>query len=218
MACSYGPGRYDINYEEKGIDYPVSYVRWTENRNMIAFQDLIFTKIDIGYLSTHQFDFENAPKAYDMIIDKKEFFLGIVLKYNSSKKTIKSKIKTKSKKSPKGSLKISFIGAGSYAQSNLLPNLKNLKDISLVGVLTNSGTTSKRVAEKYNFQFATPNIEDILDKNSDTVFITTRHDSHADFVIKSIESGKNIFVEKPICLNKKELEEIIKKKKNLILN
>ena len=93
MSCSYGPGRYDLNYEEKGIDYPVAYVRWTEKRNMQAFQELLFKKrIDIGYLTTHEFNFMDAPKAFDLIINKTEPYVGIALKYDIGKDINKDKI------------------------------------------------------------------------------------------------------------------------------
>ncbi|WP_299338524.1 bi-domain-containing oxidoreductase [uncultured Psychroserpens sp.] len=209
MACSYGPGRYDLNYEEKGIDYPLPYVRWTEKRNMEAFQNLIATnRIDIAYLTTHEFDFENAKSAFDLVVSKAEPFTGIALKYDTSKTSSKAKIST-SKHTKLGMVNISFIGAGSYAQGNLLPNIPDSADIGRVGVLTNTGTTSKRVAEKFKFQFCATNEADILDEKTNTVFVATRHDSHGTYVLKSLEAGKNVFVEKPLCLLESELEAII---------
>ena len=209
MACSYGPGRYDLDYEEKGIDYPVSYVRWTQKRNMQAFQELLATKrIDIGYMSTHEFPFDDAPKAFDLIVSKTEPFIGISLKYNTVKEVNKTKILT-SKVEKLGKINISFIGAGSYAQGNLLPNIPETNNVSRVGVLTNTGTTSKRVAEKFKFQFCTTKEEDIFDDKTNTVFVATRHDSHGTYVLKSLKANKNIFVEKPLCLLESELEEII---------
>ena len=152
MSCSYGPGRYDLNYEEKGIDYPAAYVRWTEKRNMEAFQNLIVTnKIDLAYLTTHQFDFENAPKAYDIIVNHTEPFLGIVLKYDVSKEHHKGTISIENSVQVE-KINIGFIGAGSYAQGNLLPNLPQKNEVGRIMVMTNSGTTSKRVAEKFHFE------------------------------------------------------------------
>ncbi len=209
MACSYGPGRYDLNYEEKGIDYPLPYVRWTEKRNMEAFQNLISTKkIDIKYLTTHEFDFDNAKAAFDLVVSKTEPFIGIALKYNTQKKASKIKIST-AKSQKLGKINISFIGAGSYAQGNLLPNIPENKDIARIGVLTNSGTTSKRVAEKFDFQFCASREEDVLDNKTNTVFVATRHDSHAQYVLKGLEANKNVFVEKPLCLLESELKDII---------
>ncbi len=214
MACSYGPGRYDLNYEEKGIDYPLPYVRWTEKRNMEAFQKLIASKrIDIGYLTTHEFAFENAKTAFDLVVSKSEPFTGIALKYDVGKPTNKTKIATSETKEL-GKVNISFIGAGSYAQGNLLPNIPDASEIGRVGVLTNTGTTSKRVAEKFKFQFCASEESDILDDKTNTVFVATRHDSHGSYVLKSLKAHKNVFVEKPLCLLESELEDIIKAQAN----
>ncbi len=209
MSCSYGPGRYDINYEEKGIDYPAAYVRWTEKRNMEAFQELIYSrKIDISYLTTHTFDFEDTPKAYDMVANRTEPYLGIVLKYNHQKQHKKAKIITGNQMPVSGDVRLGFVGAGSYAQSMLLPNLPS--DITRVGVLTNSGSTSKRVAEKYGFGFCTGNEADIFENNGvNTLFVATRHDSHAKYVLEGLEKGMRVYVEKPLCLTSDELRRIM---------
>lgn len=208
MACSYGPGRYDLSYEEKGIDYPVGYVRWTEKRNMAAFQELLYRKkIDIDYLTTHEFNFEDAKKAFDLVVNRTEPFIGLALKYNIETLQTKDPIQTGGPK-PIGEINVSFIGAGSYAQGNLLPNLPANNKIKRVGVLTNNGTTSKRVAEKFKFEFCASREEDILDKKTNTIFVATRHDSHGPYVLKGLRADKNIFVEKPLCLLPSELEEI----------
>lgn len=213
MACSYGPGRYDLNYEEKGIDYPIAYVRWTENRNMDAFQYLLSSnKIDIDYLTTHEFDFDDAPKAFDLVVNREEPFIGIALKYDASKIHDKLKIVTHETASS-GDVNISFIGAGSYAQGNLLPNIPDSTAVSRIGVLTNSGTSSKRVAEKFKFGFCASQEGDVLDDKTNTLFIATRHDSHGSYVLKGLEANKNIFVEKPLCLQESELESIIEAQK-----
>ena len=208
MSCSYGPGRYDLNYEEKGIDYPAAYVRWTEKRNMEAFQHLISTgKIDISYLTTHTFAFEDAPKAYDMVAKRTEPFLGIVLKYDTKKEHIRKAISITNQIEPVKDISVAFIGAGSYAQGSLLPNLPN--DITRKGVMTNSGTTSKRVAERFGFEFCTSNEDDILkSKDINTLFIATRHDSHAKYVVEGLKNGKNVYVEKPLCMTLDELVEV----------
>ena len=205
MACSYGPGRYDLNYEEKGIDYPAAYVRWTEKRNMEAFQHLSATnRIDIDYLTTHEFPFDDAPKAFDLVVNKTESYIGIALKYDANKKHSQEKIVVNNS-TAQGKINISFIGAGSYAQGNLLPNIPSNEKVQRIGVLTNTGTTSKRVAEKFKFQFCATKEDDIFDEKTNTIFIATRHDSHADYVIKGLMKSKNIFVEKPLCLNEEEL-------------
>jgi predicted dehydrogenase len=208
MSCSYGPGRYVREYEEKGIDYPLAYVRWTEKQNMQAFQELVHSgKIDISYLTTHTFSLEQAPRAYDMIVNKIEPYIGIVLKYNFSRPVSRKPISVNPPRHM-GKVVVAFIGAGNYAQSNLLPYLPGPQEgIIRKGVMTNSGTTSKRVAERFGFEFCTSNETDILgNKEISVVFIATRHESHADYVMKAIRSGKHVFVEKPLALNEEQLK------------
>ena len=216
MSCSYGPGRYDPTYEENGIDYPPAYVRWTENRNMQAFQELIYSKkTDVSYLTTHTIKLEDAPAAYDMILVKSEPYLGILIEYDASKKIDLKKRKI-SVKPPASSLQpssvcIGFIGAGSYAQSHLLPNIPKSNDVSLKGVMTKTGTSSRSVAERFNFDFCTTNVKDIIENDDiNSVFIATRHDSHANYVMDTLKAGKHVFVEKPLCLKIQELDDIRK--------
>jgi len=212
MSCSYGPGRYDPGYEEKGHDYPVAYVRWTENRNMQAFQNLIQSdKIDIGYLTTHTFKLDDVPKAYDMILSRSQPFIGILIEYDVTKELVHEKVilKPPTFSLQPSAVSIGFIGAGSYAQSHLLPNIPKSNDVALNGVMTTTGTSSRSVAERYGFDFCTTNEKDIIENNDiNTVFITTRHDSHAYFVMKALKAGKHVFIEKPLCLNEQELSQI----------
>ena len=209
MSCSYGPGRYDLNYEEKGLDYPLPYVRWTEKRNMQAFQKLLESgRINLSYLTTHEFKFEDAPQAYNLVLTHSEPFLGIVLKYDIDKKHDVKTITTGSF-SPESNVNVAFIGAGSYAQGNLLPNLPPVNAVGRVAIMTNSGTTSKRVAEKFKFAKCTSDINEILgDDKINTVFVATRHDSHAKYVLEALGAGKDVYVEKPLCLTLDELVEI----------
>lgn len=211
MSCSYGPGRYDPNYEKKGIDYPPGYVRWTEKRNMEAFQELIFSKkIELDYLTTHTFKLEDAPAAYDMILERNEPFIGILIAYDPqiAHKKIITRVPS-SAISTQPSVSIAFVGAGSYAQSYLLPNISHEKDVVLKGVMTSSGTSSRSVAERFNFEFCTSDENDIFENiDINTVFIATRHNSHADYVIKTLNAGKHVFVEKPLCLKEEELFKI----------
>lgn len=209
MSCSYGPGRYDPAYEEKGLDYPAAYVRWTENRNMQAFQDLIHSgRIRLDYLTTHEVSLEDAPKAYDMILNRTEPFLGIVIKYDVTRPIERKAIKIK-EGAPVAKVGLGFIGAGSYAQGNLLPNIPEDSAFSRVGVICQTGSSSRRVAERFGFEMCTDREEDILENNKvNTVFIATRHDSHARYVLSSLRNGKNVFVEKPLCLTLAELAEI----------
>lgn len=210
MSCSYGPGRYDPQYEDKGIDYPAPYVRWTEKRNMEAFQELVYSgKIDTSYLTSHEVPFKETPQAYEMIVNRIEKHLGVVIRYDAEREIKRGPIAV-SERTPEAAVSLAFIGAGSYAQGNLLPNIpKNDPDIARRGILTSSGTTSKGVAEKFGFDFCCSNEKDILENPEiNTVFIATRHDSHADYVIKAIKAGKHVYVEKPLCLKEEELETI----------
>ena len=216
MSCSYGPGRYDPAYEDKGIDYPVAYVRWTENRNMQAFQELIFSgRIDVSYLTTHLFQLDHAPDAYDLLMEKSVPFLGILLQYDVVRPISVSPLVVKSPEKNagggKGRVVVGFIGAGSYAQSHLLPNVQTGPDVILQGVVTATPTGARSVADRYGFHFCSGTASDVVtDPQINTVFIASRHDSHAGYVLQALQSGKNVFVEKPLCLTEEELADITK--------
>jgi len=207
MSSSYGPGRYDSNYEEKGIDYPIGYVRWTENRNMQSFIALLATnRLNIESLITHTFDLENAPEAYDIILSKQELFAGIVIKYEE-RKELKHDIQLHEQSFPAGDVNVGFIGAGSFAQGSLLPNMKGL--CNFVGVTTGRGNTAKYVGDKYGFNYCAESGDRLFnDPQINTIFITTRHNLHADNVIKAVTHNKHVFVEKPLAMNEFELHEI----------
>jgi len=207
MSTSYGPGRYNPNYEEKGFDYPIGYVRWTENRNMQAFLELVAQKkINLDLLTTHIFPLEKALDAYDMIVNKTEPYIGILLKYDIEK-PLKKEILLKDVSYAKQDVNIGFIGAGTFAQNSLLPNIKNA---NLIAVATHQGHSTRTVADKYGFAIATGDSYYIINNpDINTIFIATRHNLHAEFVIKGIKAGKNVFVEKPLCMTMSELEEIM---------
>lgn len=213
MSCSYGPGRYDDEYELHGVDYPAGYVRWTENRNMEAFAQLLNQKkIDMKPLISHRFRFENAADAYQMILDRKESFSGIVLEYDL-KREIKTSVKIESHSSSPSPVKAGLIGAGSFAQNFLLPALDGLAHFEAVATARSNNAIN--IATKYGFAKATGNADEVIsDKNVNTVFIVTRHDTHAGYVRQCLAENKNVYVEKPLCLSEHELEEI----KNLYIN
>jgi predicted dehydrogenase/threonine dehydrogenase-like Zn-dependent dehydrogenase len=213
MSCSYGPGRYDSDYEDKGRDYPFPYVRWTEKRNMQAFQELVCSRrINLEYLTTHTFKIADASRAFDMIVRKTEPYLGVLIEYPPGRRNWNRRItvnQTRKLCDPDERITVGFVGAGSYALGSLLPNMPSDQDIILKGVMTKTSTNSRSVAEKFGFEFCTSNADDILSNRAiNTVFIATRHDSHGRYVIQALEAGKNVFVEKPICINPDELEQI----------
>ena len=218
MSCSYGPGRYDPDYEEKGGDYPAAYVRWTENRNMLAFQQLQHTgKLELGYLTTHTYTLDKAPAAYDLILGKEEPFLGILIEYDVDKEHRRGSLVLDRPvtTAQKSSLGVSFIGAGSYAMGHLLPHIKSDPLVRFEGVLTSSGSSSRTVAEKFGFGFCASDESQVLEHDAtDAVFITTRHDSHAGYVLNALENGKHVYVEKPLCLKEDELVRIAEAYRN----
>jgi polar amino acid transport system substrate-binding protein len=209
MSCSYGPGRYDSKYEDNGIDYPYAYVRWTEQRNMEAFLDLLSRQsIDLKPLITHTFDINDAEQAYDIILGKtKEPHIGILLKYDSNKAKHNPLVQIKS--SPLSSVNTGFVGAGSFAQSYLIPNVKAW-GASLDGVVTSTGISSKNVADKFKFNFCSSEVNDVIRNEAiNTVFIATPHSSHAELVVKALKAGKKVFVEKPLAINMEQLQAVI---------
>lgn len=207
ISCSYGPGRYDVKYEEEGTDYPIGYVRWTEQRNMEAFLGLLSMKmIDVRSLITHTFDIDNATEAYDIILGKKkEAFIGMLLKY--SDESLHPTPLPKPYRAPNDKLNIGFIGAGSFAQSYLLPNAKVIGNLHTV--VTRTGVNAKNVAQKFGFANSSTNPDEILkDDAVNTLFVATQHDTHAKYVIDGLKHNKAVFVEKPLALTYEELEEI----------
>ncbi|MFN2429325.1 MAG: bi-domain-containing oxidoreductase, partial [Cryomorphaceae bacterium] len=201
MSTSYGPGRYDSNYEEKGLDYPIGQVRWTENRNMQAFSEMLSREsIYLNDLITHRFDFENAQKAFDVVVDTEVEKMGVLLEYNTEKPiSLKA---NKKKQSPSGT-GVSVIGAGSFSGNFLMPNLAT--HMELDGVLTSRPHTAENARRKFGFKNAFASADELLDSDgSAAVVIATRHDTHADFAMRALEKGKRVFLEKPMCLNKAE--------------
>ena len=232
LSRSYGPGRYDTAYEEKGIDYPIGYVRWTEKRNMQAFLQLLGSGcLTLDPLITHRFKIDDALKAYDLILGKgKEKYLGILLEYSHVKEdeprtkhyALRPSLlePTTSNRQPITAIGLGFIGAGNFAQNFLLPNLKKLQKshrIIFKGIATATGLTASHIGKKYGFEYSTSDYKELLkDKDINTIFIATRHNLHAKFIIESLKAGKNVFCEKPLCLNQSELEEIIKVYQSLV--
>jgi predicted dehydrogenase/threonine dehydrogenase-like Zn-dependent dehydrogenase len=214
LARSYGPGRYDPIYEDAGFDYPIGYVRWTEKRNMEAVLQLMSAKkMDMDLLISHKFKIQDATKAYNIVLGKtKEKPLGILFEYDTAKQH-ETKIlvsDTPVRRRSNTQINVGFIGVGNFARSFLLPNIKG-KNVYLVGVADMQGTAAKTVAQKYGYKYCTSDYRELLsDETINTIFIATRHNLHAQLITESLKAGKHVFCEKPLCLDKKEINQIIK--------
>ena len=217
LSRSYGPGRYDVSYEDRGMDYPIGYVRWTERRNMQEFVRLLAEKkIDPKAITTHTFPIEQAADAYAIIAgEKKERYLGMVLTYPTSSeavghRTFRSGESFTGPKGPvphDGKAAIGFIGAGNFAQGFLLPTLK--ENATLIAVANQSGASAEDAKSKFGFERASTNSKDVIDASDvNTIFIAMRHGEHATLAAQALRAGKNAFVEKPLALNYEELREV----------
>ncbi|UPT76865.1 bi-domain-containing oxidoreductase [Sulfurovum sp. XGS-02] len=212
LSMSYGPGRYDPEYEEKGQDYPFDLVRWTEQRNFESFLELVAEgKIHPKELITHLINFDDAMRAYDLLEGKiKEKYLGIVLTYDNDIKVEEHKnVQISSKIIASENVNIGLIGAGNFTRAVLLPNLKKVNGYELVGLCTATGVSGHGTGKKYDFKYITTDSDALLTNDDiNTVLITTRHNDHADKVLKAIKAKKHCFVEKPLCIKEEELENI----------
>ncbi|MCS7000626.1 MAG: bi-domain-containing oxidoreductase [Candidatus Kapabacteria bacterium] len=212
IACSYGPGRYDPLYEEHGIDYPPAYVRWTEQRNMQAFLDMLARGlISVEHLTTHRFPIDQATAAYQLIsAPERELVVGVLLEYPVSVQTQPSRVREYPPVSCRADhpLGVGFIGAGSFAQSTLLPILRTI-GVRLEAVATRSPLSAHSVARHYGFRRSTTAIEEVIgDPNVELVVCATRHDTHGAYVCAALDAGKAVFVEKPLCITVEQLAEI----------
>jgi predicted dehydrogenase/threonine dehydrogenase-like Zn-dependent dehydrogenase len=212
VSCSYGPGRYELEYEDKGFDYPIGFVRWTEQRNFEAVLDMMAAgKIDVNPLISHRFPFEDAEKAYELIISGEQPYLGILLKYSENgfeKSQTIELIHKELTKIPSSKAVLGMIGAGNFTGQVLLPALANA-EARLKTIASGSGVTGTHLGKKFGFEKSTTFSEEILhDPEINTVFIATRHNTHAPYVVKAMAAGKHVFVEKPLCLSVEELAEI----------
>ena len=215
LSRSYGPGRYDYYYEEAGRDYPFSYVRWTENRNMESFLQLISAgRINVKSLITHRFAVEDAARAYDLISGKSdENFLGVVINYPESvkKESVLSRHRKDKPAKPAKStnVAIGFIGAGNFASGVLLPNIAAIATYDKAGIMSGSGVSAATSAKRFGFRQVVSSASEMLDDPGiEALFIANRHDQHAALAMESLRKGKATFVEKPLCLTRDELENI----------
>lgn len=209
ISMSYGPGRYDAEYEERGHDYPFAYVRWTEGRNIEAFLDLIANgSVDVKKLLTHRFPINSGRDAYALISgENKSPSLGILLEYDQTREINSEPRQEFAAKS--GNLSIGLIGAGDYARAMLLPHFKNEK-AEFISVATASGVSAKNIAAQFGFANTAGSADEVIDDPGvNAVVIATRHDTHASYVAAALRARKHVFVEKPLALNELELNEVI---------
>ena len=220
ISRSYGPGRYDSAYEQKGRDYPIGYVRWTENRNMESFVwFLARRKVDVGVLITHRFSVERAQSAYDLITGKsREPFLGVVIQYSGSAdepRTLELVPETPTGTSPAPTVPLSgvsvgLLGAGVFAAGTLVPAMKASVNTTLVAVCAATGSHAQHVEHKFGFQSSTTDQSQVIRNPSiNAVVIATRHHLHAKQVLAALAAGKHVFCEKPLCLSEEQLCSIV---------
>ena len=213
VSCSYGPGRYDPSYEQQGHDYPLGFVRWTEQRNFEAVLDLMASgALDTAPLITHRFPLDNVAKAYDLLATGSERYLGILIEYPavSPRQPHASRIVLNPVPAAPPALEpsLGFIGAGNYASRVLVPAFA-ASGARLYGIASNGGVTAAEIGRKHGLAVAsTDSATLIADPAVNTVVIATRHDSHARFVIQALEAGKHVFVEKPLAITGEETDAI----------
>jgi predicted dehydrogenase/threonine dehydrogenase-like Zn-dependent dehydrogenase len=219
FSRSYGPGRYDDRYELEGIDYPAGYVRWTERRNLECFLDLIARKeIDVESLVSGIYPVEEATAVYGDLASGSNA-VGVLLKYpapaadaeqRAVSQLISGSLAAAPLGTPKGQLAVGFIGAGNYASSMLLPDLAKLETVRLAHVATNRSLSAVNAQRRFGFVTASTTADAVLEDDSlDAIFIVTRHATHASLVCRALETGKAVFVEKPLALTSDELQKVI---------
>ena len=217
VSTSYGPGRYDTNYEDKGLDYPYAYVRWTENRNMVEYLRLVHTgAIDLEALINAEYPIDEVEKAFD-ILKNGEHPKPIISILNYGQdvdlgafEVAEKRIQFKTSTVSNDVIQVAMVGTGGFATGTHLPNLKKLSGkFQIRAIVNRTGQKAKAVAEQYGADYATTDISEVLgDKNIDLVIITTRHDNHGELVLKCLEANKHVFVEKPLCTTREELDRI----------
>ncbi len=208
LSRSYGPGRYDSQYEEGGTDYPIGYVRWTERRNMESFLDLLATgQIDVGPLIEHQYSIDEGARAYAGLQNGS---YTAILEYNGASATPQRTLPAVTAARPRigDEVRVGCIGAGSFASSVIFPNLQAIKGVRLQSVATISGAGAASAQRAFKFQTAEQPSELLTNPNVDSVFILTRHDTHAAGTAQALHAGKPVFVEKPLAIDHEQLDQL----------
>jgi predicted dehydrogenase/threonine dehydrogenase-like Zn-dependent dehydrogenase len=211
MSTSYGPGRYDEVYERKGQDYPLPYVRWTENRNMKEYLRLLAEgKVSLKHLDAKTFDVDDADQAFDALDGEQPPPLLVLFAYPARDEALKRRLLVRRVASRPGRIKVAIVGAGAFARATHIPNLLRLKDrFELRGVVSGTGSNAAAVADRSGAAYATTEYDDVLaDEAIDLVLIATRHNLHAEMTLRALKAGKNVFVEKPLALTREELSQI----------
>jgi predicted dehydrogenase/threonine dehydrogenase-like Zn-dependent dehydrogenase len=208
LSRSYGPGRYDPQYEEGGVDYPLGYVRWTERRNMEAFLDLLAAgQIDVTSLLEHRYPIEEGAKAF---ADLKNGLYTSILEYNGASAVSQKSVPAVVVARPRiaDEVRIGCIGAGSFASSVIFPNLQSIKGVRLQSVGTISGAGAASAQRAFRFRTAQQPSEVLNDPNVDAIFVVTRHDNHATLTAQALRAGRPVFVEKPLAVNREQLAQL----------
>lgn len=210
LSTSYGPGRYDPDYEEKGRDYPYGYVRWTEQRNMAAFVDLVAAgRLELAPLVTRRWPIERADEAYREILEGEGAPLGMLLTYGTDPEIVRAPVARAAARASDGGVRLALIGAGSHVKDMLVPALAKVPEARIAAVCTRRGVNARTLADRVGAEYSTTDYGAVLDDGDiDAVIIGTRHDLHAAITLDALRAGKHVFVEKPLCLTELELAEI----------
>jgi polar amino acid transport system substrate-binding protein len=223
ISRAWGPGIYDQNYESGKTDYPFPFVRWTAQRNMAAFLDLVSNRmVSVDRLISHRFPIDRATEAYKIVTESKEPYIGILLTYPERNGLVDSKpalahfkqtevsFKSRGPSLIKNEIRIGFIGGGNFAKTTLLPIIRKQKNISLCGIADISGASASSVGKKFSFSYCTTDYKKLLeDEEINIIMITTPHSSHAPLVAESLKAGKHVYVEKPLAINMNQLQQVI---------
>jgi predicted dehydrogenase len=225
MSTSYGPGRYDSLYEMKGVDYPIGYVRWTENRNMIEFVRLLSKKlVNVEDLISHSFSINEAAEAYKILVENSKDNIACIFKYDHGDyENLESHLEMYPRAVSAEKIRVGIIGAGSFIQDNHLANiLLAPNDFELIAIANRTPESAKSVGEKYKLRYVTTDYKNLLsDPDIDLIVIGTRHNLHAIQVADAIKAGKHVLVEKPLAMSFEELnmiEEAAKLNPNVLVS
>ncbi|MGY4706891.1 bi-domain-containing oxidoreductase [Candidatus Bipolaricaulota sp. J31] len=221
VSRAWGPGVFDPRYVEKGVDYPLAYARWTAKRNLEEFlAQLAKGTVAVAHLVTHRFPIERATEAYELILEGKEPYIGVLITYPGAVETAEGSPKPRKvelQRPPegpagrkKGTVGVGVIGAGLFATTTLLPLLRRQKGVRLKGIATATGHSGRHAGKKFGFEYCTTDYRELLaDPDIDLIMVLTRHGSHAHFVVEALKGGKHVYVEKPLAVNEEQLRAIV---------